>query len=358
MSSTVAPRNRRVLFQVRNRRGLGHLMRVQNIATALRDRSPQLDLHFHAALPPTDELWDPTLFVTDDTVIGWPERARTCDPDVVVYDTVLPEANARLVSDRAKYVFVMRRMLEDRGAELFDDPFLERFEIVIVPHTETEFGQRIPNRLAGRTHFVGTIARQPHPASAATMRARFGLGDAEMLLTSTVGGGGFQRQADRFFEAVLHTGRAVAAALPNVRHVVVLGPNYHNTSMAADLAEVPGTIVVGNEPRMVDLLAASTLVVAEGGYNTVNEVRLGAVPAVFVPSDRGLDDQIERVRRLEQLGAAAVWLPDGAPATLATTVIDLLGNEQRRREMRSNHQMAPVELGNERAAELIAAVAA
>lgn len=349
----------KVLFQVRNRRGLGHQMRVRNIATALAEVAPELCIGVHAATAPEPELWDPALPATDDGTVSWADRSAAFDPDVVVYDTVLPAPDDRLVSRRARYVFVMRGRTETRTAELFDDPFLDRVDAFVVPHDADELaipGHALPDHLMTRAHVVGPIGRRPDATRRADVRDRY-LAGADLLLTSTVGGGGFREQADRFFRAVLSTAHRVAEELPGVRHVVVLGPNYDNRAMAIALAAVPGVQVVPCEPAMVDLLAASDLVIAEGGYNTVTEVRLAEVPAVFVPSERSLDDQFGRVERLAGHGAAAVWRPDGDTAELAGTVVGLLTDPVRRAAMTSAHRRRPVDLGNRRAAEVIAAVA-
>jgi predicted glycosyltransferase len=346
-----------VLFQVRNRRGLGHLMRARNIGTALRTTSPHLDLHFHASARPAVGLWDPALACTSDDESSWAAQVAQRDPAVVVYDTVLPGDPGAGFRRHTKSVFVMRRQLDERSAELFAHPFLAQVERVIVPHTCTEFGHRVPAELAAKTTFVGTIARRPDPDARQRMRDRLGLDADALLLTSTVGGGGFRAQADRFFEIVETVGRRVSTSVPGARHVVVLGPNYTNAAQAAALREIPATIVLPSEPGLVDLLAASDLVIAEGGYNTVNEVRLSQAPAVFLPSQRGLDDQVERVAQLERLGVAHAYSPDTDPATVAEQVTALLSSRDALPAMRARYAGDRLTLGNQRAAELIAAVA-
>jgi predicted glycosyltransferase len=347
----------RVLFQVRNRRGLGHLMRVRNIGTALHDHAPHLDLRFHASTRPAPGLWDLDLPISSDEDSSWPDRLAHDAPDVVVYDTVLPPDPQAGLHPDARCVFVMRRRQGERAAEVWAHPFLDRVERVIVPHTAEEFGQPVPERFADRTSFVGTIARRPHADARRRVRASLGLRDDAVLLTSTVGGGGFQEQADRFFAIVESVGRRVATSAPTATHVVVLGPNYAGEAQADALRALPHTVVRRFVPDLVDLLAASDLVVAEGGYNTVNEVRVSQVPAVFLPSSRGLDDQTERVSRLESLGAARVFRPDTDTDVLAEQVTGLLGQPDTLRAMRAAYAADPLALGNQRAAELIARVA-
>jgi predicted glycosyltransferase len=356
MTGSTSAHPARVLFQVRNRRGLGHLMRVRNIGAALRAHAPHLDLRFHASSRPAPGLWDADLPLSSDEDSSWTDRLAADRPDVVVYDTVLPPDPEAGLGPDTRCVLVLRRRLGERTDEVWSHPFLDRVEQVIVPHTAEEFGQPVPNRFAARTSFVGNIARRPDTDSRSRVRAGLGVADDALLLTSTVGGGGFQEQADRFFAVVAAIGRRLADAGPATTHVVVLGPNYAGDGSAA-LGALPQTVVRRFEPAMVDLLAASDLVVAEGGYNTVNEVRLGRVPAVFLPSQRGLDDQSERVDRLRRLGVAETFRPDGDAVAIADRVAALLGSPATLASMRDRYAGDRLVLGNERAAELIARVA-
>lgn len=344
-----------VLFQVRNRRGLGHLMRTANIAGALAALPDPPAMAFHLAAPPPDGLWDPTYPTTLETQRAWPDVVADVAPDVVVYDTVLPEDPTRNVPEHARFAFVLRRRTEERAAELYEDPFMTQIDRIIVPHLPEEFSPPYPAQLLDRTRFVGTITRRPDPEMVRTLRAQR-CPEPGFLLTSTVGGGGFTRQADRFFELVAAAGEALARKLDGFHHVVVLGPNYSNRAMIDRLVALPHTQVMQSEQRMVELMAASDLVLAEAGYNTVSEIRLVQVPAVLVPSQRSLDDQRDRASRLKSQGCVEVMNPDMSPEDFATAVVALATNRRRLEHMRQAGD--PLELGNVRAAEIIAELAA
>jgi predicted glycosyltransferase len=343
-----------VLFQVRNRRGLGHLMRAANIAAALSSRSDAPRLVFHLAAPPPDGLWSESWHITIESVRPWADVVADVAPDVVVFDTVLPDDPTRNVPDGARYAFVLRRQTENRALQLYDDPFMERVDQIIVPHAEHEFAPRLPERLRSRTTFVGTIARRPDAAVVQHLRSQRCAAEG-FLLTSTVGGGGFIQQADRFFELVAAASERLAATIPGFHHVVVLGPNYGNRSMIERLVALPNTQVVQSEHRMVELLAASDLVIAEAGYNTVSEISLVRVPAILVPSERSIDDQRERATRLAERGAVEVIDPLTEPSIFADLVQALAASPERRLRMRSAAQ--PPNLGNDRAADIIAVLA-
>lgn len=353
--TVMAPR--RFLFQVRNRRGLGHLMRGLNIARALLALDPTAEILFFLRTPPAPGLWpDAVRYVVEpdaEALTSWPAVLAEFRPDVVVYDTMLPKDPAtEPVAASARYAYVMRKCLPEEQREVFANPFLERMAAIIVPHDEPEFGYPLPAALAARTSFVGCIVRSPESAAQAALRERYGAAPDDFLLTSTVGGGGFAAQADAFFAAVLAAHERLHGRIPRLRHVVVQGPNY-----GGRLAAPAGVTLVEVEPDMVNLLAASDLVVAEGGYNTVSEIRVSGTPAVFLPSARGKDDQEQRVRELEARGLARVVVPADGGA-LAAAILDLHAHPAALAAIRADYARAPFATGNRAAAARLYALAA
>jgi predicted glycosyltransferase len=344
-----------VLFNVRNRRGLGHLMRTANIGAALETLTAPPSFAFHLAADPPPELWNAAWPTTVESNRQWADVATEQAPDVVVYDTIVPPEPTLGLADETAYVFILRRRAELRCDELYNDPFLDRVDRFIVPHSIDEFGPPPPDRFLDRTEFVGPIARCPSPERVAEARQLHSR-RSEFLLTSTVGGGGFGVQADRFFELVHAAVTELANTKPDLRHVVVLGPNYDNPAMARRLAALPATEVVPTSSDLVALLAASDLVIAEAGYNTVTELRVVGVPAVLVPSARGIDDQVERAIRLADSGCATVLEPSLSAEEFASNIIALANDDHVLHRMRAAAK--PLALGNRRAAEIIAEVAA
>ena len=346
------------LFHARNRRGLGHLMRAYNIASALRVLDPHCPVHIHATRQP-----DPTLFeadssaftITNDSVVAWDTVVEALRPEVIVHDTTLTVGDARLDYEPER-VLVIRRRTVGQHEELLNDPLLRLVSRFIVPHSREEFGLDLPPWVEHRTHFVGPIVRRPEPRSINEIRRRFGADPGDVLVTATVGGGGFDEQADRFFEIVAACVPGLVAARANVRCLVVLGPNYSNPAMARRLGALPNTTLVAIEPRLVDVIAASDLVIAEGGYNTVTEVSLAQVPAVFIPSRRKLDDQRERVCRVAGTGAALVVYPESPVAETASTVCALMGDPSTLLSMRSAASTRTFSLGNDAAAAVISSL--
>ena len=79
-------------------------------------------------------------------------------------------------------------------------------------------------------------------------------------------------------------------------------------------------------PDLAAEMAASAVSVSQVGYNTTMDILGCATPAVVVPYGEGREDeQAERARRLERLGAVRVIDPDRLSAdTFADAVRDAL----------------------------------
>lgn len=336
-----------VMFLAHNRRGLGHLMRGLNIARALRGVAPQAEVRFFARSDSAATLcgdeFDCTVNASDDWRDGWAGALRRHDPDVVVYDTLLPDEAPEQARAAA---YVMRRCKAERQAAIFASPFLAGVGRVIIPHTPAEFGYQLPSHLAERSRFVGPIVRPLDQAAQERLRARYELG-GDLVVVSTPGGGGFADDAASFFAVVAEAHRQMAQARPGARHIVVRGPHYRGAIPAAE-----GMTVVDHEPELGNLFALAGLVIAEGGYNTVQELRLARVPAVFLPGERGYDDQEERVRALEAQGAAAVFT-GRTPGLVGPQIAAVAADDARLRSMRAAYG-APIDTGNRAAALAIA----
>jgi glycosyl transferase family 28 len=324
------------------------MMRGLNIAREIRVLNPAAQVLFYLHSAPSEELWPEEIpYVADsdsESLALWPETLRSFSPQVVVYDTILPKDREPVI-DSARYAYIMRKCQQDKQMEVFRNPFLDRVSAILVPHTREEFGYALPPAIAHKTAFVGPIARMPDAQVQQHLREKYGIHPGDFLLTSTVGGGGFTEQAQAFFEKVLAVHRHLHGALPRLRHLVIRGPNFAGALPAAE-----GMTVIEVEPQMIDLLAISDLAIAEGGYNTVSEIRITKTPAVFLPSTRGKDDQEERVRVLEWMGLAYV-LSDLPPDELARKVLQICSCPRCLAEIRERYRADRFCPGNRAAAQ-------
>lgn len=346
----------RILFQTHNRRGLGHLMRGINIATELMGLEPAAEMLFYSKNPSARQVCGDrfkSFIETDEAGLShWPEVVASFRPDVIIYDTVLPKAGESVpLSANTRQVYIMRKSKPERHAEIVQHPLVRALDRIIIPHTLDEFTYALPPELAKKAAFVGPIVRKPSKVIEAALREKYRIGPEDFLLTSTVGGGGFQDQADHFFEIVFEIHRQIAPRIAGLRHLVVEGPHYKKT-----LQPLEGMTLIKSEPDMVSLLSISDLVIAEGGYNTVNEIRLVKTPAIFLPSERNFDDQQERVDALEMKGLARVF-SGGAPKKIGQNVAEIITGKDALQAMRESYARDHMPWGNKKAAELILAEA-
>ncbi|MBI2319378.1 MAG: hypothetical protein HYU75_20860 [Betaproteobacteria bacterium] len=343
---------KRYLFQVRNRRGLGHMMRGLNIGAELRQLDPEADILFYLRARPAGGFWpECARYVVDEHPLGavnWPRVAEQFDPDVVVYDTMLPDPCEREPDmPHARRAFIMRKCQAEEQDAVFEHPLLSRIDGIVIPHTREQFGYDLPAVIAARARYVGPIVRRPDAEGIAAVRARYALAPGDFVLVSTAGGGGFENRTDAFFATVREVHEQLVERLPRLRHIVVLGPNYRKS-----LAPLAAMTVVQTEPRLVDLFAAADLAIAEAGYNTVQELHLTRTPAIFLPAARRKDDQAERVRSLEAAGVAFMYAA-GESAAIAQRILDLRITPGALAAMRARYSDGDAMPGNREAAELL-----
>ena len=104
-----------------------------------------------------------------------------------------------------------------------------------------------------------------------------------------------------------------------LRTVIVTGPFLPDPDfdeLTHRAAETAGLEVVRYLPHLAAEMAASTVSVSQVGYNTTMDILGCGTPAVVVPYGEGREDeQAERARRLERLGAVRVIDPERLSAS-------------------------------------------
>lgn len=327
-------------------------MRGLNIAREVRRLVPSAEIVFYTKNDSAEALGGQSFryFIETDAqgLSHWPDVVRSFTPDVIVYDTILPEHRIeRRFSLSTRHVYIMRKCKETKQRELFQNVFLNKIDLILIPHTPLEFAYEIPPALKPKSVFVGPIVRSPNRDIQNRLSAKYRIDEKDFLLTSTAGGGGFEEHAEAFFAKVFTIHQRLYPILPNLRHIVIKGPNFGKS-----LTPLQGMTILTCEPEMVNLFAISDLIIAEGGYNTVNEVRLAKVPAVFLPSQRNYDDQEERVRSFEARGLAFVFT-EQSPGYIAQKVVEIISSASCLRTIRERYKADRMRRGNRKAAEKI-----
>jgi len=345
----------RLLFHCASRRGLGHVMRAANLARAVSARDPRASVLVYVTNPAAGPACGDVPWVACgiDGPGAWARVVAAFRPTLTIFDTMLPDA--RVLDDAgARTAFVWRASVAARQSATAADRRLSRMAAILVPHTAEEFAMPIPAAVRARTVFTGPIVRASDAEGQARVRARYGLAADDVLVTSTVGGGGFDDSADWLHGLVVEAHQHWLGAVPRLRHVVVRGP-LAPARVADAPPALPGLTLVTSDPDLVHLLAVSTLVVAEAGYNTIQELRLAGTPAVLVPGPRTFDDQQGRAGVMAALGVARVADRTDRASALRV-LLDALQPEALAAMRRAGAQ-APFTPGNDTAARTLLAAA-
>jgi predicted glycosyltransferase len=337
----------RVVFRIHNRRGLGHWMRAMNIADALLELSPNLEVVIYARAPtalPMDHGRIRQVIAKDPEKMDLLElRELGLEPDVLIDDTILPPGP---VGPGIKHVLVMRKRRRSKLEELVGDARLPGLDLVIAPHSVEEFEGQLPDWLLRKTVFVGPIARHAEPSRVGALREKYGLDAKDRLIVSTPGGGGFPADFEQLWRVACGVQRFLGPL--GFRHVFVSGPNGRNDIDPSD----DTMTVVDVEPEMPTLLSMATAVISAGGYNTVNEIRLAKRPAFFLPGDRKYDDQSERVTELANAGFA--WSFEGASVDdISETIANRVQDSSAMNAASASYQKDAFRTGNQSAARAI-----
>jgi UDP-N-acetylglucosamine--N-acetylmuramyl-(pentapeptide) pyrophosphoryl-undecaprenol N-acetylglucosamine transferase len=79
---------------------------------------------------------------------------------------------------------------------------------------------------------------------------------------------------------------------------------------------------------LAECLAAFDAAISAAGYNSANELLHHGVPTIFLPVEKGVDDQQARAARIAAAGAGLL-LADPSDGDLATTLAHLLEPQTR-----------------------------
>jgi predicted glycosyltransferase len=259
---------------------------------------------------------------------------REFAPDVLVVDKLPRGVNRELVASfevlRAlgtRVVLGMREVLDEpdrvhadwrRGGAYsalrrhYDAIWVYGDPQVYDPVTEYD----IPDDIAALVSHSGYLGRGVPDALAdgdpALWRRRLGLPSGPLHLCMVGGGEDGYRLADAFTRAELPTG---------TRGVVVTGPFMpakQRRAIAAQVLERNDLHMLEFVPDADALVWLADRVIAMGGYNTTCEILSSGTHALVVPRVHPRREQLIRARRLSELGALDLLMPEKlSPAALS-----------------------------------------
>jgi hypothetical protein len=265
----------------------------------------------------TYELWEP--------LVKKPERLRC--PFVMIYDFVGFDApRAGLIEKLGSYYF--NRLWVNSDRKLFDGGehcALFVGELDDIP--DAGLGPMLPNRrLHASNHydFIGYVLTFDPADYADHREVRTSLGyDGRPTILVTVGGTSIGKP---LLELSASSLPLIKRDVPDARMVIVCGPRIDPESIEAPVG-VDGLEILGFVPRLYEHMAASDLVIAQGGGTTTLELTALRRPFLFFPLQGHFEQEIAVSGRLRRHGAGIrMRYADTTPEVLAREVVAQLGD--------------------------------
>ena len=153
--------------------------------------------------------------------------------------------------------------------------------------------------------YTGYIAPKPPAAARRKIREQLGLGDREVFIVASAGGGNV---GGPLLKSVLQAFGRIKSG--SCRLQVFTGP-FLNSREFDDLkkAASAGAVVERFTPDFISYLAAADLSISMGGYNTTMNILATGVPALLWPFSQNREQRL-RARRLAERGLLTV-IEDG-----------------------------------------------
>lgn len=351
----------RIFFYVQHLLGIGHLMRANRIAIALREH----DFHVTfvtgglpvagldttgmeaVALPPIAvrdgnfaELVD-----GDGVTVDQAYKDRRCrklldafqasQPDIVMLEAfpfgrrqvrfeLLPLIEAIEASvPKPVLVSSLRDILQRRSKPGRDEETVgmikQHFDSVLV-HGDPAFATLdesfpLTSQMQEKIAYTGWVSGPQMPVTTQRFDLVVSAGGGAVGLT--------------LIEAAL----GAAKLLPDAASwCVITGPNLPDSEYADLIRKAPDNVTVERfRQDFPALLAGTQLSISQAGYNTVSDVIQAGCRSLLVPySAQGETEQTDRAERLQQLELATMIKPEELSSdTLAMAIRDLLGRDTR-----------------------------
>jgi predicted glycosyltransferase len=217
-----------------------------------------------------------------------------------------------------------RAVLKNNGSfatleRFYDEIWIYGSRSIFDTAKEYEF----PESLAGRTYYCGYLKRPTMPPSKSAGPPR--------VLVTTGGGGDGSDIIEAYLRGLSGLARSVA-----LRTTVIFGPQMPESrrdNLLARFGHFGDVTFLEFEPDLTKYYAASDVVVAQAGYNTVCELLSFSQRAILVPRAEPVREQLIRARLLAQRGYFDLIEPkDLNPGFLISTVLCALKTAPRRAE--------------------------
>ena len=351
----------RAFIHVQHLLGTGHVVRAAAIGKALAQRGVEVTLASGNAIPPTldpagltivelppvrspdarfnrlvtpdgqdiDEEWKNArvqatleayaanefdLILTETYPFGRQKFAFELEP---LLEKAKVQAKPPLIATSIRDILVRKKQLW-KEEKMADDAcaFYDR----ILVHSDPEFIQLedsfpFADRVAQLVRYTGYVGGASRP------KARSGDGEDEVIVSC--GGGAV---AESLLSAALEA-RPLSRRAEDATWRVLIGHDVSEDAFAIYAKSAGNGLVVERARRdFPELLKRARLSVSQAGYNTVLDILIAGVPAVFVPfAQESETEQTQRAEALATHGRAVVTSEAGlTPERLAAAVDDAL----------------------------------
>jgi UDP-N-acetylglucosamine--N-acetylmuramyl-(pentapeptide) pyrophosphoryl-undecaprenol N-acetylglucosamine transferase len=323
-----------ILFHAVNGIGLGHLSRLSAIALAVRDQDANFPLLFvvegdsHGLLESTDLPF--VAFPPDSRFEGDPNSwlrsirgpllgsiarsiVASTNPQLIVFDC-FPNPAFLAAAKRKSIPFALCiRKFKDMNqyfARL--RAVLVKARVIIFPHNSSEL--EVPTELIEKSHLVGTIFKPLTKTPALASQ-----GHRPQIIVS--GGGGGYPGTFAFYNFALEAISKCQETDPTLGATLVTGPLFHEWN---ELHPISGVQIIPFDTEITTRFREASLVICQGGYNTVAELTALGVPVICVPANRTFDDQYDRARKSAAAFSQFYFWEGSDSGALAAQIVRIL----------------------------------
>lgn len=305
----------KIVFYAINGTGLGHITRLNTIATDAAWLCRQLDIEPRFEFLTTSDApsvvsdFPVTKLPSKTTIkaLGLPVKTSTAkikaqiinmlngaNADCLVLDTNPKGAYSEFSFLRGlvKNTVFIDRARKREGIDPITQKHIALYDRVICPESAPEQASLLfhPN-----LDFVGKITGfKPEQAlTQSTVRNYFGMRGNQSLVYLSSGGGGDPMSE----QALTQWLQALRQSDPNALIVIGYGPLYQAAMHYADRNVIPYT-----RTDISRYFAGFDYAVSAAGYNTFEELKAAGVPTLFYSLSKGFDDQQARIHAAMQQG--------------------------------------------------------
>ncbi len=295
----------KVLFYAVNGLGLGHVTRLLAIAREMKKIQKDIQILFYTSSEAENVIYQEGFaafkvpskkaalinhFSPSEHIkllqLTFPVMISGFHPDILVVDTFplgyVHELDSPLSWSGTKKVFIYRQRKENKTLDKHFLKSLKRYDKIIVPHQNDCYGVYIPQKV--NAVYTGEILIRSKeeilPKDAALKR--LGIKNDRKNVLITLGGGGDDSLSDIIPKIV----QEIKSFPLNV--FIASGVLLNGFTQPEDCR------LIENYFPLCELYNAFDFVISGCGYNSVNELLYFHKPSVYLPLERGIDDQFQR----------------------------------------------------------------